>query len=426
MTSSTPHLPPPSASSLLHPLVAALPTAAVSPTPPPSLLPLLSPILRQRVQLLSSTASPNEPWLPLLSYTSSASDLSKVVTGLKFEAHPVSGEIEIDWDDNGEVEIKFRRIDDETLHARIALHELGVGIRCVWCVGDTEGSAAGIGAEGWRIGEVAVLEHLRKADESEGRDWEASIPDAEGRFAAAKREVRELGSDGYIRVSAPEGASPKQEEEEEDDDDAYWAQYDNTPARTPATKRSPAPGEGRAFPGTIEEGNDEDNYFSQYADVQPAMDGHDPDEAAHNGDIESTLGPGANGNGNTNISNLLNGLHSQTHESNASTNTNATDGEPSHWHHTNGHAHNEHIEHPRPARSSSTSSSSSSRSIVVARLEDSVQEHEMGQSELAIRQHISTSMKSLYRLARVAGVDRAEFERVVRRELDVLGMLDEE
>jgi hypothetical protein len=47
-------------------------------------------------------------------------------------------------------------------------------------------------------------------------------------------------------------------------------------------------------------------------------------------------------------------------------------------------------------------------------------------SEIGIRQHISTSMKSMFRLAKSAGIDREEFERMVHRELETLSILDRE
>ena len=47
-------------------------------------------------------------------------------------------------------------------------------------------------------------------------------------------------------------------------------------------------------------------------------------------------------------------------------------------------------------------------------------------AEIAIRQHISTSMKSLFRLARGSGIERDEFESLIQTELDTLGMLAED
>jgi hypothetical protein len=46
------------------------------------------------------------------------------------------------------------------------------------------------------------------------------------------------------------------------------------------------------------------------------------------------------------------------------------------------------------------------------------------QAEIAIKQHISTDIKSLFRLARSAGIEREEFERIIQRELEVLPMLE--
>jgi hypothetical protein len=46
------------------------------------------------------------------------------------------------------------------------------------------------------------------------------------------------------------------------------------------------------------------------------------------------------------------------------------------------------------------------------------------QAELAIKQHISTDIKSLFRMARASGIDREEFERIIQRELEVLPLLE--
>ena len=93
------HLPPPPDSrQLLPPLLACLPTAFVSPRPPPALLPLLSPLLRQRLNFLSSgSASRGDGWLPLLSWDAErAAKLTPIVEHMELEPHPVSGEVEMD------------------------------------------------------------------------------------------------------------------------------------------------------------------------------------------------------------------------------------------------------------------------------------------------------------------------------------------
>src|SRR5271169_3321698 len=128
-----PPLPPPSPRHLLPSLLASLPAAAVSSQPPTALLPLLSPILRQRVQLLS--AATEDPWLPLLCYDpEKASKLSAIAQSDIFEPHPVSGEVEVDW--NSEVETRFRRVDEETFEAYVSLREFELSVKLLWCTGD--------------------------------------------------------------------------------------------------------------------------------------------------------------------------------------------------------------------------------------------------------------------------------------------------
>ncbi len=140
-------IPPPDTRLLLPPLLACLPTAFASPRPPPALLPLLSPILRQRLQLLSAhAASSSDSWLPLLCWNAtSAEELPGIIESDKFELHPVSGDVEISDID----QLKYRRLDNETLHARVVVSEYRLGIIYLWCEGDQEG-----GGTGWRVSEV--------------------------------------------------------------------------------------------------------------------------------------------------------------------------------------------------------------------------------------------------------------------------------
>ena len=46
--------------------------------------------------------------------------------------------------------------------------------------------------------------------------------------------------------------------------------------------------------------------------------------------------------------------------------------------------------------------------------------------ETAVRQHVGTQVKSMYRLAASVGIGRAEFERLVRTEVELLGIGEEE
>lgn len=374
---------------LLAPLLASLPAAGVSPQPPTALLPLLSPILRQRVQLLS--ASSQEPWLPLLCYVpANVSKLEQAVKNERLEPHPVSGEVEVDWE--AEVETKYRRIDEETLQALALLQELGLSVRLVWCVGDELG-----GGDGWRIGEVGVLDHAESAWRSK------SIAEAEAAFKTTAQPPTQLLS----THNSTNGNSLLTPDADEDEDDDYWAQYDNTPARTPAPKPSPGPPISN---DTKNSKSNEDSYYAQYASVQPAMDSHDPDEAQQNGDIETSLGKDE-------VAHEL-----QQHLSNPppnELNSSAFAWVQDHNESPPYMSGVEELAHPRPG-----SSSGSSGSDTVARLEREAASR--NQNELGIKQHISTSVKSLYRLAKVAGISRAEFSSLVRTELDCLALMDED
>ncbi len=401
-----PPIPPPSPRHILPALLACLPAAAVSSQPPTALLPLLSPILRQRVQLLS--AASNDPWLPLLCYDhAKASKLSDIAKSDRFECHPVSGEVEVDWDT--EVETGYRRIDKETLQALVSLQELDLIVKLLWCTGDQEG-----GGDGWRIGEVSVLDSSTPT--VDGQQGCASIGEAEGRFkeATSKDLTSSRTSDALKPNHTANGKNhptqPTLQAGDEEDDDAYWAQYDNTPARTPAPKQSPAP--DSLINGSQNHGADEDAYYAQYASVQPAMDSHDQDEAQTNGGVETTLGHDEITHElHQNLSN-----HPDFSESSRAWTEDFKETEPLARPYTDDEGI---LVQPRPS-----SSGSSSGEDTVAKLERTASAQV--QSEIGVKQHISFTVKSLYRLARTAGIERAEFERVVRTELDVLGLLEED
>ncbi len=379
---------PPRAEELLAPLLASLPAASISPQPPTALLPLLSPILRQRVQLLSSTStSSSEPWLPLLCYDSSqSSKLKSLVRNERFEPHPVSGEVEIDWET--ELSTSYKRIDTETLQSLIMLHDLQLCVKVIWCTNDELG-----GGDGWRIGEVSVF---NPSDDEWGYK---SIGQAEDAFHSNSSTNNSLSSYNNRMNGTNSLLTPEAEQEEDDDD--YWAQYDNTPARTPAPKESPAPPALSAVPRAQVSVEDEESYYAQYASVQPAMDNHDPDEAQQNGEVESSLGR------DEVAQELL-----QRRERQFSHPTVDQEHE----------LHNSALTWSDPG-----SSTGSSGSDTVERLERRAAARESReQSETGIKQHIGTSIKSLYRLAKVAGIEREEFERIVRTELDCLALMDED
>ena len=375
---------PPDPRVLLPPLLACLPVAFVSPRPPPALLPLLSPVLRQRVQFLTAvSASPSDSWLRLLSWNAEkGEELQSLVDGTSFEPHPVSGEIELP----GDTPVTYKRIDEETLHAKIELPDYCLKGIYLWCLDDHEG-----GGPGWRVAEL-----LPREGAVEDGTWSISIGEAnvqskerlmeDALQAAEKDEQVKQGQDGQ----EPEAG-------EEDDDDAYWAQYDATPGRTPAVK-TPAPNPV----SSLEHQNDsETSYFSQYGDVQPAMDNHDPAEdqpelgpSSLNGDILASL------------------LQRQVDGAGSTDQPARTNGYPP------GAAANEEsamsLNHPHP------SSDSINSSDAVAKLE---QEAESRSScEMGVKQHISSNIKSLFRLAKSTGISRTEFQSLVSTELEMLNL----
>ncbi|MCJ1230810.1 hypothetical protein MMC12_007484 [Toensbergia leucococca] len=377
-------IPPPDPRTLLPPLLACLPTAFVAPRPPPALIPLLSPILRQRVQLLSaSSTSPSDSWLPLLCWESQAGEqLKEIVESDAFELHPVSGEVEFLAAD----ETQYRRLDEETLQARITIKDLELDVLYLWCVGDQEG-----GGDGWRVSEVMPLNPRKPGSES-AKLWWPTITKADEK-AEEIMMAEALEEAAYSEKTI----APDVDANWEDDDDDYWAQYDNTPGRTPAQKKSPTLN-GKSDASRPTRATSDAEYYAQYAQVQPALDNDDPSE-----DRDAVGESSLSGNEVTSSVN-------QPESINHTTNSHARESPESH----NDHDPEPGLTHPRP-------SSAGSGTATVSRLEDSaaVQSH----AEVSIRQHVSTSIKSLFRLARGTGMEKPEFERLIRLELDALSMM---
>lgn len=370
-------MPPPEPRDLLPPLLACLPIAFVSTRPPPSLLPLLSPILRQRVQIFSSVSdSSSDSWLRLLCWGDAKADtVTRLLDGVEFEPHPVSGEIEIPED----IAVVYKRVDQETLHARIALLEYKISVLYLWCSNDQDG-----GGPGWRVAELQPYENPDDGDTL----WSNTIGEAN------EQSRQGIIDDALKAADSHQRNEPMQVEE--DDDDDYWAQYDNSPSRTPAAK-TPAP-RTMAQPPT----SSEDNYYSRYADVQPAMDNHDPEE--------ETAEPGVSSLNGDILANILQ-QHNKAHEM---TDVPAQNG----FGYDQAHADavTMALNHPRPSSASSGSA--------VAKLEQEAENQST--SEVAIKQHMGTSIKSLYRLAKTSGMPRHEFQSLIRTELELLSLSDDE
>ena len=397
------HLPPPPDSrELLPPLLACLPTSFLSSRPPPALLPLLSPVLRQRLNYLSSGSNGSDGWLPLLSWDSQrAANLPEAVERMDLEPHPVSGELEL----NDVRPAKYRRLDQETLHSRLEVEQFDLLPIYVWCEQDEHG---GTGA-GWKLAELRSLE-----DEDDGTEWFDSPSAAND--AAASRASTLPSRSSHLTVGSAQSYG---QAEEEDDDDDYWASYDRTPGRTPALKHSPAP---RQQPSVFQTATppysrSEMDYYSRYGtEVQPAMDSHDPDEATE-GFGESSL------NGDS----LVHARSIPVEDGHELVLTSHSGEEKAPLDAAIDSALNQslpaEISMPRPI---SQSSSNSGVNRLEERAADMSSNYQSDRALLGVKQHISTDIKSLFRLAKTAGMNRREFKRVIRTELEVLSLLDDD
>lgn len=382
MSSTT--IPSPDPQILIPLLLACLPTAFASHKPPPAFLTQLSPILRQRIDIHTSTGSAHDSWLRLLCWNNEkAEDLKEIIENAHFEPHPSSGELEV-----GEIEkILYKSFDAETLKAQVPLNDWSLTALYLWCTG-------GEGGDAWKLAELIPYD----LDLVQDKSWTTSLAEASENFKVQASHLSVQPQQNGRRVSI-QGYG-----DDDDDDDDYWNQYDKSPGgrtpglQTPARKRSVNPNGSST----------EAEYYAQYGDVQPAMDGYDPDEQ-HEEIGETTL----NGNEIDNTLQRNSRLDQEYREQQQVSQPNLDrlnipDPEES-----------KHINQPVPS-----SPSSRAGSDTIARLEETADRYSA--SEIAIKQHISYSVKSMFRLARGAGLSRQDFEDLVQRELDTLSLLDRE
>lgn len=384
-------IPPLDYRNLLPSLLACLPASFASPRAPPSILPLLSPILRQRVQLLSSTeSSPGDSWLSLLCWKpDEAKKLNDLVKSDAFELHPVSGEI-----DYGDIEaIKYRQLDEETLQARVRIPDLDLVVHYLWCQEDQDG-----GGDGWRVLDLAPL---AGHEETDACRWFATISEAlEGVGEKIMiNDQQESGSAPSKFSTAHETKIKNDSVTGADDDDCYWSRYNSTPGESPELTR-PSAIQAHSTTAGPRQPSSESEYFSRYRHVQPEMDSDDPSQDPNTLGASSLAGDVMMASMRQTLATNANTRHSDTRQSTSSLNEDSSK-----------------INHPRVT-------SPSTGSIAVPRLEESAATQSV--SEVAIRHHVSTSIKSLFRLTRGAGMDREEFDELVRTELDTLGMMTED
>ncbi|KAL1888209.1 hypothetical protein Cpir12675_006258 [Ceratocystis pirilliformis] len=395
----------------ISPLLTSLATSSGTHEAPSGILLYLSPILRQRVKFL---ASANSPWMKHLGQDPKLLDvLNNLISSGCLEVHPVSGVVEIDWHDN--ILVTYNRVDVETLHAYVGLRSLeNLHVKLLWCANDSES-----GSSGWKI------EDLSTSSFQEAGLSALTIDDAEKLHEARQQPDAVASKSGHLG----QGKQGKQGSiVDEDDDDDYWAQYDatpgaHTPARTPGVKNSPAvtPMSGLRNPvdpdatsvpaGSNVLSADERAYYSMYEEVQPALDSHDPDEAAQleEAGIESTL------DGTTAAS--LSAIVAGNADKIKSLQMTAVESGSSH-----SSIVNIDIAHPRPESPDSTASARGSGTV--ERLELEAKKGES--ADFAIRQHISRSIRGLYQLAKASSMSSEEFGQLVQGELDLLMLQEDE
>jgi hypothetical protein len=320
--------------------------------------------------------------------------LKEIVERGTYEPHPASGEIEV-----GDVDaLKYKRFDQDTLRSQIPLPEWGLTTVYLWC-------ADGEGGNGWKLAELLPYEQSPIPDES----WSTSITEANS------------SSRSRIMSEALRDAEAADRKLSVGGDDDYWAMYDRTPSRTPAMKQSPAPNPQAS---TFRSRFGSEDYYAQYGDVQPAMDSHDPSE-----EVEDAGHSSLNGNALETILSRQNehippsdppayeppeSFHKHDYDEDDYDDDDDDDGDGD-----GDDADAVIVNQPQP-----TSPGSMNESDTIDRLEATAERQ--ASSEIGIRQHISTSMKSMFRLAKSAGIDREEFERMVHRELETLSILDRE
>lgn len=328
---------------------------------------------------------------------------------MQIEPHPVSGEIELE-----DVRpAKYRRLDDETLHSRLEVEQFDLLPIYVWCESDEHGGTG----PGWKLSELRSLEDIE-----DGTEWFDSESEAND---AANTHSISVPQQQHNNTTNGRSAYAKPADTDETDDDDYWGAYDRTPSQTPTQKHSPAPPtNSNLHMSNRQRTQSELEYFARYgAEVQPAMDGHDPDED-HPELGESTL-----------TGDALVRAQARQQQPEAHSNHNDNAPPPSYSGH---HKHppiataldqsiHSSLSMPRPISPTSSHSSVDKLEERAAAMSSSSAQEQDGndRAQLGIKQHISTDIKSLFRLAKSVGMERREFERIVKTELDVLGMLEE-
>lgn len=309
---------------------------------------------------------------------------------MDLEPHPVSGELELE-----EVRpAKYRRLDEETMQAKLEVDQFEILPVYVWCDKDDHGGTE----PGWKLADLRTSE-----DNEDDAEWFDSQPEAND----AARIHSSTGQQSSV---------PQVETIQASEDDDYWNAYDKTDEERTTAEPSAAAGAKTT----------DADYYARYGEeVQPAMDSHDPDEAdgapgqsTLNGDsllqAESARAPSSQA-----IAEQADYLRSLQPHSSWKPQDSAfqTAMEQS----INGE---QELSMPRPISPSGSHSSIDKLEERAAKM--STRSDSSDRAQLSIQQHISTDIKSLFRLAKANGMSRTDFSDIVQRELGVLSILDDE
>ncbi|KAK6513681.1 hypothetical protein TWF506_008120 [Arthrobotrys conoides] len=428
-------IPPPTLSSLLPAFLAQLPASFASPKPPPSLPPLLTPLTRSRLTHLSFGLTTENSWLSLLTWSSTPSD------GQSLQEHLASQDyyfLHQPPSPNTFVNKGYRRLDSETLQCLISVSELEVVVLYQFVADDLVSEEGEIG-NAWKVHDVRLADDEEEVFLSAGQFW-STIDAAEEEF----RNLPKYG--GYYSYGNSNNNNPQQsygQEADNDSDDDYWGRYDDEetesvagdedarPAVTHHQQQLQQPQSHVQIAASMlarrvlqeqtdeqqeEADKEEEEYYARYANVEPVLDNPTPTVSQTTG----TEGVDRRDSISTNLTSTSTTFDAQTMSTPLTAFTHpSTKVSPvmqattlaNHPAVTSSNSHS----HPKPEIATAKR--------VVAGLESAAEVHT--HSEVAIQQHVSTSVKSLYRLWKAGGMDCEEFGRFLEREVEVLKVVDE-
>ncbi|EWC44907.1 hypothetical protein DRE_00966 [Drechslerella stenobrocha 248] len=409
-------IPPPVLADLLPAFLSHIPASFASPKPPPSLPPLLTPLTRSRLAHLSFNlpSSAESSWLSLLTWSSDPADgqglhdhlASQDYYFLHQEPSPAT------YASKG-----FRRLDTETLQALVAIPEIELLVVYQFTTDDS------LPAGAWKAHD------MRLADDEDvllrAGSWHTSIDAAEDSFRSAPRFTSALAPAAVAGKQLYQDDHKNDDSGDGDDDDDYWGRYDdedtessagdhvNATAPSASQQQSPVQVAASLLARRVLADDDidmtkaEDEYYSRYANVEPVLD------RGASSDTTTTTTATAVPAAYKYISHADHRRDSLSTAHTAATDVDAT---------------SETLSTPltaftQPSTQVSPLAQMQLKPEIASELERAAEVHT--QSEIAIRQHVSTSIKSLYRLWKAGGLEAEDFGQMLEREVEVLRLVEE-